>query len=55
MTSTRMWWGNIQRSFDVDLTLPTGTTLVVYHGEHGVISCVQQGCGYDTTWSLHGF
>jgi hypothetical protein len=46
--------GDVQRSFDVDLTLPAGTTLVVYHTEQGVISCPQQGCGYDATWSVQG-
>ncbi len=47
--------GSVQRSFDVDLTLPAGTTFVVYHSEQGVITCPQTGCGYDTTWSLQGF
>ncbi len=47
--------GNVQRSFPVDLTLPAGTVLYLYHRPQGVISCPESGCGYDTTWSLIGY
>jgi hypothetical protein len=44
--------GEKQRSFTVDLNLPVGTSLTVYHSQQGVISC-PQGCGYDTTWRFY--
>lgn len=47
--------GDVQRSFPVDLTVPAGTQLSIYHSAQGVISCPSSGCGYDTTWSLFSF
>lgn len=46
--------GSLQRSFPVNLTLPAGTMLTVYHSAQGIVSC-PSGCGYDTTWSLSSF
>jgi hypothetical protein len=43
--------GDVQRSFPVNLSLPAGTMLTLYHSQQGVISC-PQGCGFDTTWSF---
>ena len=46
--------GNLQRSFPVNLSLPAGTTLTVYHTGFGVITCPNSACGYDTSWRLYG-
>lgn len=47
--------GDLQRTFPVDLMLPAGTQLSVYHSAQGVIQCPSSGCGFDTTWSLTAF
>lgn len=46
--------GSKQRYFDnLDMHLPEGTMLYLYHTHQGVIQCPTEGCGYDTTWRLY--
>lgn len=42
--------GDVQRLFPVDLKLPAGTQLIVYHSASECATA--NGCGYDTIWSL---